>query len=202
MAFVPIPLCIQLRVQAELSGEPIENTFHALAVEAPYTAAGATALATAVRDAWQASMMPPLSTAYLALQVRALGQASASDFSVTVPFTGGPTGSNATGPLPANNAYVITHRTANRGRSFRGRTYVAGLVEGETSGNFVTQAWANAVLGGLNAVRTAITTAGYVMVVASRYANNAPRVQGITTAITGFNLRNLRVDSQRGRNQD
>lgn len=202
MAFVPVPSVIQIRVQGVYLDEPVENVFHALAVEAPYTAGGATGLATAVRDAWITAALPHHSNLYNAQQVRAIGQASDTDFSVVVPFVGAPPGQDASPALPANNAFVVTHRTNKRGPWNRGRTYFTALVEANVTGNFVSQAYANACLATLNAVRTAIANAGYVMVVVSRRLNNAPRVNGLSEPITTFNVRNLRVDSQRGRNED
>lgn len=200
--FVPVPNVIQLRVQATYLDQPVENVFHALAVEAPYNAAGAINLATAVRDTWVASVLPPLNINYICQQVRAIGQGSETDFSVTVPFVGAPAGSNATEPMSGQSAFVLTARTNKRGPWNRGRSYLAGLSDSECEGNFVSQAFANAALAGYQAVRATIVATGYVPVVVSREYQGAPRTIGLSELLTLWNVRSLRIRTQRGRNQD
>jgi len=107
--------------------------------------------------------------------------------------TVGQAGANTADPLPAGTALVLTHRTNLRGRSFRGRTYIAGWGEdmNTATGNpdqtaitlFVSQ-WTQ--------FRAALSPINWEFVVASYLTSQATPVVGTTA--------DARWDSQRRRN--
>lgn len=199
MTFVPVPATVQLRVQQTYLDIPIETTMYFRAGEVAFNAAAALALATAVRDAWATNMMPNLNTNCLIRQVAALDMSSATGFSVVSSLVTPVAGGRAGTPTPGNVAFVLTKRTANRGRSFRGRAYIGGLDELDTDGNNLLQSRASAILTSYNAVVTAGLGPGWQHVVVSRVANGAPRVTGVATPVAAVEVRDLRLDSQRGR---
>jgi len=100
--------------------------------------------------------------------------------------------------VPNNVAVVVKWITANRGRSYRGRTYHLGIPQGSVTGSVLTtgyrtslvQAYSNFVLLG--------TTPTWTLSVASRYSNGQPRTNGVITPINALSI-NPTVDSQRRR---
>jgi hypothetical protein len=82
-------------------------------------------------------------------------------------------GTNSGGPTPPGSAIVTTLDTATRGRSFRGRTYLAGLpaTDVNSSGQWLAAAVANISLGWLDiATAMAGLTLPFVQQVVSFYS--------------------------------
>jgi len=102
--------------------------------------------------------------------------------------------------LPANISICITSRTDKIGRSYRGRTFITGMSESDVSGNYVSQVKADALVGVFNDALDAFLADGdFRPVVASFYSNKQPRTAGVATPINGYDVVDLRVDSQRRR---
>lgn len=84
--------------------------------------------------------------------------------------TGAPvTGQTTSDSLPGNVAICITLRTAQAGKSFRGRNYIGGLSEdaNDPQGR-IGAASASAAVAFVSAIRTAMTSNGLTLAVASR----------------------------------
>lgn len=117
------------------------------------------------------------------------------------------TGSAIGGSLPGNCSLAVSFRTASRGRSFRGRNFVVGIpLEEMSSTDQVQSAYASTVKDTYDAFQTAITTADWTWVVASRFSGvdpdthkPIPRVAGVTTPITSVIVVDNVIDSQRRR---
>jgi len=108
-------------------------------------------------------------------------------------------GSTSASSLPTNAALVVTHHTQNRGRSFRGRTYMPGLTPDDlANGTSVTSGVVTSVLGFVNAIVNGATTAGWTHVVASKRHNKADRLSAVLTPVTSYSC-NADIDSQRRR---
>jgi len=109
------------------------------------------------------------------------------------PLVGGDSGA----PLPNTVALVVTWRTATRGRSFRGRTYLGGWGEAASSGN-------SPGATPLDAVRTAatdlISNLGGTLGVLSRHHNGDLRSEAIITEITAAEVGAV-WDTMRSRKQ-
>lgn len=99
---------------------------------------------------------------------------------------------------PNNVAAVLSLRTGLRGRSFRGRTYIGGQLEGNNIGDEINADYIEDVLDAYDQFQSLMLTAGFTWVVASRYSNNAPRLVGVTTTISELRM-NTRIDTQRRR---
>jgi hypothetical protein len=84
--------------------------------------------------------------------------------------TGAAVSGSATGdPLPANTALCITTRTAQSGKSARGRIFLPGFSEGQNDANgIMLNACATAAVAFVTAVRNALTASGLTMAVLSR----------------------------------
>lgn len=108
-------------------------------------------------------------------------------------------GTNVSPALPNSNALVLTKRTALRGRSYRGRIYIPGLIEGQVTANAVSSAYQTNYLNFWNGLRTITTTLNsFEMVVLSKKQNGSWLAQGILTPVIGFTT-DGQVDSQRRR---
>lgn len=98
-----------------------------------------------------------------------------------------PSGTLSGNVLPAQTAIVTTRNTALRGRSYRGRSYLAGRVF--TDQQTVTH-WTSAVAAAIQASyengNAAALLAGWTEVIASRQLNSVRRTTGVSQPITGY----------------
>lgn len=87
------------------------------------------------------------------------------------------TGSSASDPMPPHLAACVTHRTNYRGRSYRGRTYLAGLTEtAQGTGGVLSTTTRSTMEGVFSTMRTqlaAIATVGARQAVISRTLSTA-----------------------------
>lgn len=105
-------------------------------------------------------------------------------------------------PLAVNCAMVVTIRTNTRGRSGRGRNYVAGFTEVQGgSAAFGSQALAEAIEDAYTGLHNELDTLGYNWVVVQRYSNKVKLAVALTHDVTQFEVRNLKYGSQRRRIQ-
>jgi len=104
------------------------------------------------------------------------------------------------GPVvPGNVALVVTHNTASRGKSYRGRTYIPGVCMYRlSSGVTVLVSQITETLTAFNKLLTAVAGIGATLVVLSKYANKLQRPTAIGTPIVSFTANNA-LDSQRRR---
>lgn len=108
-------------------------------------------------------------------------------------------GTNVGPSLPNNVAMVVTKRTLFRGRSYRGRIYHPGLLEGIVVNNTIDSGFATSVKNAYAALISFTTLSdAWEMCVVSRYANNNPREVAVVTPVWSMDV-NLTVDSQRRR---
>jgi len=101
--------------------------------------------------------------------------------------------------IPNNAALVVSAHTANRGRSFRGRTYLSGIRNAQTASTVaVISATAGRAVELFNDIFSAAVLVNYTPVVLSRFTGGAPRLAGVATNITSYSC-NVNLDSQRRR---
>lgn len=106
--------------------------------------------------------------------------------------------------LQAGLTFAITARTGLRGRSFRGRTFIAGLSQGVVAAvgdDFIVASEADDLVLIFNHLITDISTGDpdNQLCVLSRYHNNVKRANGIGTPITQHGYSSLALDYQRRR---
>lgn len=114
--------------------------------------------------------------------------------------SGGATAGTATGDvLPPQTAIVVTLRTAQAGRSFRGRVYLCGFAEASNATGG-TSALGTAPVGFVTAIKSALVTSGLDLGVLSRPAPlAAPPRAGFITPVTSIVMRDTVWDTQRRR---
>lgn len=89
--------------------------------------------------------------------------------------------------VPNNVAMSVTLKTGLRGRSYRGRNYVAGLPAGALQNpTFWNTTVLAAVLAAWTALGTAFNDAGFTHSVISRYNNSVRRTTGVATPIQQY----------------
>jgi len=118
------------------------------------------------------------------------------DTNVMSPAIAGALGSAV---MPMNVTFAIKLASGLAGRSFRGRLYFVGLAEGSVTGDYVVTADANAIRDALITLKSAFTTAGYELVIVSRFADGVERANAVVTQVTSISYVDLRVDTQRRR---
>jgi len=198
MAFTPVINVLQVELRQRLFLQQVENTLYWLYGGAP-TTSDANTLAAAVAGWWTAEMSPLLSQDLELHEVYVTDISSESGFTVSY-TTGLPdAGGVPTAALPGNVAVSCTFRTINRGRSFRGRNYVAGIPEASVIGNTIDSGLVSGIGDAYTALIGLAGIASADWVVVSRYENGESRGFGIATPVVSALVVDNLVDSMRRR---
>ncbi len=199
MAFVPAPNTLMAELRYVAEGSRWENTLY-FTGSAGVTPTLATTLAAALVAWWNASYKPLVASTVSLSEVFITDLTTATSFTVSY-VTGLPSVGTAVGDqLPGNCSLCVSLRTANRGKSGRGRNYTVGPVDTAATASFFTTAYANAVIAAYTLFVGAGTfVAGLQFCVVSRFTNNAPRAVALIQPITSCLSTNNNVDSQRRR---
>lgn len=216
-----IPNCVQVRLLCIVSNQGAINVLHATKSAGLTITQGLTdTIGAAIKSAYTANIAP-LSNANSSLVrvgLRDLTNPNMPEFL----DAGAPVSSAIVADaLPPQTALCVTLKTANSGKSFRGRVYVGGWSETANSatGTATGGAPANAVAY-IQAISAALTTNGLTLAVASRpayayvitktttFQDATTQVEtigrgaarnGSATAVTLIQSRNATFESQRRR---
>lgn len=198
MAFIPVPDTVLIEIRGLWNSQQVENTLY-FEKDSAVNETDLVSLTQQVIDWWQVELSPYMSIAFILNEVKGtlLDSDTAPTYTNSIP--GGSTGEATTEVLPGNVAACITFRTAGRGRSSRGRNYLAGLTVEFVNGNLFTVGYTGGVSAAYATLASVVTGLDFRHVVVSRYNNNAPRVTGETFPVTSWSFTDLNVDSQRRR---
>jgi hypothetical protein len=201
MPFQVAPGCAEFSFNQRLHGQRVQNNITLWSPGLVWTSEDLTTAANALYGWFGGTVMANLSYELTLVEVvgKYLGMES------------GPIGTRAPAEAmaglggdqssPANVTACISFRTGLSGRSYRGRNYIAGIQEEDTSGS----RFAAALLTGLQSAYEAL---GDVLtglanpaqhVVLSRYALGSLRPEAIPTAVLSYLFVDDAVDSQRRR---
>lgn len=178
------------------------NTFYLRGTE-PSLTVDLSEINDALITAWIARLRAFCPPTVVLTGVRSTAQDNANAPSVSTFATTNNSGLRSGTALPLNSACVIKHITAQRGRSFRGRTYWYGLTTndlsnaelwGATQVASLVTAWNNFIAD----ILVDVTSQTYTNVIVSKYTNNAPRASGLATQVTGHSA-DTAIDSMRTR---
>lgn len=207
MPFVPVPLTAEVEAVYLLDSQIVENTLYFSHVSAPVLS-DLVALVDDVNNAIRTSLLPFLANAIQLIRVvgTLLDVVDGLTYvsTVSLPASGG----SGDEQMPNSVAACMSFRTAQRGRSFRGRNYVTALPNGWVSGNNITPTLGGQLTDAYTAIFAAGADDGWTPVVVSRYSGYTivggkkvptPRATGIATPITNHFLTDNTVDSQRRR---
>lgn len=204
MAFIPVPNTVEIVFVFTVQGREVRVVLNATNAVA-WTIGTMETLAAAIIEAIYTDGLGWLSTQYAIAFLHLVDLTTATgpsfDQVMGVTHTLPKSGTRTGGALGGQCALVTTLRTANRGRSYRGRNYWPGISESDINNDAQTigvgrvptqQAF-------VAAVQTAIESfSGVKMVVVSRRTGGAPRVTGITSPVTSLDTNTL-IDTQRRR---
>ena len=198
MAFIPTPNGIKAHILMQLASRDIGNDFWAFTSD-PTDPTQRVAFGNNLLTWMQARIIPFLSDQILLEGVEVTDQTSASGGQSVIILTTGVPGAVSTASVTSNSAFVTTLQTASRGRSFRGRSFLAGLPEADLA---TPNLWANSLVVAMQsayaALLPAVNVGGQFLAVASHRAGGAPRTSGVLTQVIAVRA-NDRVGSQRRR---
>jgi len=198
MAFIPVANTVQLEYLQRQDGQAVENVVHYRLVAGVPSVADMTALCAAAVTWWNAQLKPLCASNVSLVTVKATSLQTQTS-PVVEYVTGLPISGTAGGTALPNNVTVVTRlNTDLRGRSYRGRVYHVGLTSSLVNGNTVSSSTRTSLAAAWNAALTLSTAPVWTLVVVSRFADGAPRVNGVRTDVTGVSV-NPTIDSQRRR---
>jgi hypothetical protein len=200
MAFVPAPNIIMTEFLYTLSAQQCENRV----MVNNLAAVDATALenvAVAAWDWWETNYAPLISNDCLLRAVQTTDLTTDTGGQFVYAPDGTTTGEDTGATMPNETSLCISLRSDARGRSARGRWFVAGLpFIAMLNANEVTSAYASAAVTALNGLRTAITGLSKDLVIVSYRHNKAPRPGGpVYFTVQSATIVDNIVDSQRRR---
>jgi len=184
MAFIETAATARVAISGTLFGEQIVNTLW-FTGSGNYGEGDLGDLCTQIASWWDVELSPHLSTDYDISEVRAYDMSSETGpvFSLGVSLSGGAAGAS----LPGQNAVTVTFRSANRGRSGRGRNYISGIREADVTGNTVSSSLRGSLAtaySNLNGYLPAVNASEHVVV--SQYNNNAARSNGLSQPVISY----------------
>jgi len=198
VTFVPVPNTAQINVVYEQDGQEVENVLYYTKTTTP-TLEDLGALVDVVNAYIRDTLIPILATTIKL--VRTVGVLlDVIDGLQVINTTGLPaSGGDANPALPNSVAFCISVRTANRGRSFRGRNYIPGLAEDLVTGNTVHSSTAAGLVSIWDGLTAIAGDDGWARTVVSRVNAGVPRTVGVATPVTNVLAVDNTVDSQRRR---
>lgn len=122
-----------------------------------------------------------------------------SDGPIVTALANARAGSGSGEALPLNVAVCITMRTPGRGRSARGRKYVAGFGENSTTAGEWNAATVTNAVNYIQAIIDAAAAQGWAIVIRSIRQDGAVVNPAATRAVTSIQARNNKVATQRRR---
>jgi len=198
MPFQAVPNVAQVRIEGAQDGQLTINDLYFTISGGGITAVNILNLATAVAAWVVGNFAAPLSNDWSGSRVVAFDLGSPSGAIAVVPAV--VIGGTATEAAPNNVAACLSIRTAQAGRSARGRNYICGIPNADVdlntmSGSFMADVVANYEM----LIGAGLFLAGWQWVVVSRVTGGAVRPTGIFTPVTAVSFTRPTVASMRSR---
>jgi len=206
--FVEVPDVAEFSVVQNLSGQNVINIFH-IKKDGGWDSASMAAMCVTLISGYNDEYAPHMSDDLRFVIVRARDLSTQFGAVAEVNFPPNSGGDAAIQSAPGNVALCIKHSTGLAGRSFRGRTFLAGLPRTFVENNQVSEAYRDEMVAATDAIDGLINTAGGTWGVVSKYSGYTqsppkykkvptPRAVGIFTDIIN-NSADVNVDSMRRR---
>lgn len=196
MAFQPVPDVAQIVIEGRMDNQLIINDLYFAVSGGGITPINLLTITDAVATWWQTTILPNLSEDYSS--VRAIGVDLTTQTGPRVEVAAADTGGVGSESAPNNVAACVSFRTALRGRSFRGRNYVAGIPNVDITLNTLNPVLMGSLIAGYTLlVGAGLFEAGWEWVVVSRQAGGLIRPEGVpspiaTVAMTANTVRSMR----------
>lgn len=196
--YVPVPGVMQANVRFTLAGQNIENCLCFRYGENDFLTS-VPIVDAFLEGFWWATLRTTLSNQLRHVETYYVDLSSVSGFTRSQPAFAPPEGQSSIFSAPNNVAICVSHRTANRGRSFRGRSFISGIPSDQQSLSRLSPGAMATVLDSFTQLIGAANTAGYPFVVVSRYSGGVPRAIGLSTPVQQSVIVDNVLDSQRRR---
>lgn len=198
LPYIPFANCAEVVMQW-LLGEQTVLITNAVRKASPFSGTDYEDILDIFHTFWQDGLAP-LTTNELGAVLMRLTDLTTVDGAVVERALGTPAaGGVDLVPVPNNAAMVVSLKTANRGRSFRGRNYVPSLPAAALA---TTTSWTTGTIDAMRAAYEALgddlSTAGFDHVVLSRQNDGERRTVGVATRITTYIARSP-IGTQRRR---
>jgi len=199
MPFIPVPNTVEVEVVYELFGQVVENTLFYEFTTTP-SETDVAALLDAIRSVIETEVLPLLSVAIKLVRLVGTLLDAVDSLQVTTVLSTPAVGGVSGGVVPNNTAYCVTLKTASRGRSSRGRNFIAAIPQSSlVTANQVNAGFRTGIVDAYSSLIGVGADLGAVWVVVSRQENLEPRLTGVTTPITAVDTFDDVLDSQRRR---
>lgn len=197
MAFQPAQDTVSVEFKyTDLAGHRFQNTFHLSRIG--FTNADIDTLVSLVAGYWDTSLLRTklsIDVTLATIKVTDLRTEGAYTVETTVNSAG--TGNED--QVPVSSAVVVTMRTALRGRSFRGRSYITGTIKNEFVNGVYSVNTTSACQAFVVGLQTAVAGQGWDLVVLSRAHNGVKRAVALPFPITSVVIRSQREGNRRDR---
>lgn len=159
-----------------------------------------TSLGGLVLAGWVTNVIPRQSTDLTLREIVVTDLTAADAGTVTVPVTTPTAGTVGSQSLPGNCAFCVSLRSAFRGRSSRGRIFIAGLPESSTSLGRVDAGLAAEYVAAIEAMRELEDDPNpWSLMIVSKRHNNAWRTEAAQFQVQAVTMVDTVIDSQRRR---
>lgn len=196
--YVPVPQTFMAEMRYLWNGENCENTLY-FKLRAGATDTTVAGLADMLYN-WQDQELRPLQVATCALvevYLTDLTTQTSPTYSLTPPT---PSGGQLPGPSHANSVCpVVTFKTAQRGRSSRGRNYFPGIGEEQVAASTISSTYLTALDAAYSLLLAPAFSPNWEWHVVSRYSAGQPRAVGVALPVQAVVITSPLVGSQRGR---
>lgn len=183
MAFVPIARAVQCNFIGVWNGQPAVTGFQ-LAMNSQPTITDAIELGGILAGWWGSEISGYLSNAYFLNQIDIIDLSNQAGFYVNHTNSLPDQGANTAPSLPNNVAMVVTFKTSQRGRAYRGRAFLPGFTEADSTGYTWNPLTTAAMEAAFEALETYFDPETWYHVVASRSTD-----PGFVTLVTDYLVR-------------
>lgn len=196
--FIPAPNCARVQMVFTLDQQRVMMVFN-VQHTVPLTLVLRTNLNTAFHQFWTGGLKAQCPPTLALVEITTTNLDAANSPSTTEIVSPPEVGTGGGNALPGGSALVITHRTALRGRNYRGRSYMPGISNShQVTPNVLGAGSITVFVNAFFALIAAVQAVGPVWVVLSKYLNKVPRGQALATPVTAVSADQF-LDSQRRR---
>lgn len=199
MAFIPVPQTAQVRIVSSYFNDTVINNLYFEKQGTPPTITEMRAMQASVNDWFGNTMLTFLPSTFTFQRTEARLLTTQFDLVSNVSTNAG-VGDLSGAGLPGNVTASIKFDGGIAGRAYHGGNHFSGLIEANVTGNTIDSTWLASVVAGYMDLLTLFPAGGeWIWVIVSRYFNNLPRTEGITSPVQGAYTVNARVHTQRSR---
>lgn len=197
MAYIRLPLGVKVSLEYTLGGKVVVNIYHVTTTD-PIVTVKLEDIAQVFIDWAISKLLTRLSQNIVLFAATAQNLDVENGEKITIAVVPPEPGTVLQQAVSNNVALVVSMRTDLTGRSFQGRSYIAGLGDEDVAGNYIDVARATQFITDFVQLDANLAVEDTSLVIASFQHAGVPREEGVATRVTSY-LVNTRVDTQRRR---